>query len=130
MLDEGLFLNPSKAFIANLGVISSDSDADSAIGFGPNIDLIIGELGAEVNLDVDQEIKFMPQAIDGVLSYRNRNTGESFMTPFVMGILDMIDITMEALSEGLWDFSLLGLDLVSLFNNDVELEIRPTINYI
>ncbi len=68
MLNEGLFLNPSKAFIANLGVTSLDSDADSAIGFGPSIDLTIGELGAELNFDVDQEIKFTLQKIDGVLS--------------------------------------------------------------
>ncbi|MCP4875077.1 MAG: hypothetical protein GY896_06330 [Gammaproteobacteria bacterium] len=52
------------------------------------------------------------------------------MTPFVMGILDMIDITTEALSEGLWDFSFLDLDLVNTFNNDVDLEVWPTINYI
>jgi len=130
LLDEGLFLTPSTNFTANLGASSSANVADSAIGFGPNIDLIIGDLGAVVNLDIDQTIGFTPQAIDGILSYRNRNTGDMFATSFLMGITDMIDITTVDLGPGIWDFSLLDIDLDSLFRNDVNLELRPTINYV
>ena len=130
LLNEGLFLTPGTNFNANLGVKSSANVADSAIGFGPNIDLIIGDLGAVVNLDVDQTIDFTPQNIDGILSYRNRNSGDMFAMPFLMGITDMIDITTVDLGPGIWDFSLLDMDLGNLFRNDVNLELRPTINYV
>ena len=104
LLDEGLLLNPVTNFNANIGASSSASDADSAIGFGPNLDLIIGDLGAVVNLDIDQAINFNPQGIDGILSYRNRNTGDLFATPFLMGVADMIDVTTVDLGPGIWDF--------------------------
>lgn len=130
LLDEGLFLNPGSSFSANLGASSSASDADSAIGFGPNLDLIIGDLGAQVNLDIDQAIGFNPVGIDGLLSYRNRNTGDMFTTPFLMGATDRVDVVTEFLTPGIWDFSLLNLDLSNSFTNNVDLEIRPTINYV
>lgn len=130
LLDEGLFLNPISSFNANLGASSSASDADSAIGFGPNLDLIIGELGAEVNLDIDQAIGFNPNGINGILAYQNRNTGESLATPFLLDATDQVDVLTESLAAGIWDFSLLNLDLLNSFSNDVNLEIRPTINYV
>jgi hypothetical protein len=130
LLDEGLFLNPNSSFNANIGASSSASDADSAIGFGPNLDLIIGELGAEVNLDIDQAIGFNPLGLNGILSYQNRNTGEMFATSFLMGATDQVDVVTESLTAGIWDFSLLNLELSNSFSNDVDLEIRPTINYV
>ena len=130
LLDEGLLLDPSRDFTANLGVASSASDADSAVGFGPNLDLVVGELGAEVNLDLDQTIRLTPSGIDGVLSYTNRNTGQNFLSPFIMGVLDMVEVTTAELGGGIWDFSLLGIDLLNSFRNDIDLELRPTINYI
>jgi hypothetical protein len=129
-LDAGLFLDPSKGFTADLGRSNSASAADSAIGFGPNLDLIIGELGAEVNLDIDQQITLTLDKISGVLSYTNRRTDETLLTPFTIGSSDSTDILTQSLSAGIWDFSVLDLSLDSDFRNDVDLEIRPTINYI
>lgn len=130
LLDQGLFLSPGSSSTANLGTTRSASDADSAIGFGPNLDLIIGELGAEVNLDIDQQIALSLQGIDGILGYSNRNTGESLFTSFTIGASDQVNVITEDLSAGIWDFSLLNLSLGNTFSNDVDLELRPTINYV
>lgn len=130
LLDQGLFLAPGSNSTANLGTTRSASDADSAIGFGPNLDLIIGELGAEVNLDIDQQIALSLQGIDGILGYSNRNTGESLFTSFTIGASDQVDVLTQGLSAGIWDFSLLDLSLGNTFSNDVDLELRPTINYV
>lgn len=130
LLDEGLFLDPSRSFTANLGASASRTDTDSAIGFGPNLDLIIGELGAEVNLDIEQEITLTLQEISGLLSYTNRRTDQTFLTPFSIGAGDSVDLLTEMLEPGVWDFSLLSISLDNSFRNDVDLEIRPTINYV
>lgn len=130
LLNKGLYLNPGASSTANLGTGKSASDAASAVGFGPNLDLVIGELGAVVNLDIDQQIALSLQGIDGILGYSNRRTGESLFTSFTIGASDQVDVLTQDLSTGIWDFSLLGLSLGNTFSNDVDLELRPTINYV
>ncbi len=130
LLDEGFFLNPTTGFTPALGTPTTVSDLDNAIGIGPHIDLIIGELGAEVNVDVAQSITLTPTALHGLLRYENRDTGEIGTMPFSIDAASTAGVTTDALVAGMWDFAMIELSLNNQSRNDINLDIRPTINYI
>src|SRR6266849_5434808 len=63
LLDEGFYLNPNNVSTPVIGSPTAGSDTDNAYGIGPSIDIEIGELGAYVLADVQQNIQFTPTAI-------------------------------------------------------------------
>jgi hypothetical protein len=130
LLDAGFLLNPETGFTPAIGSPAMVGDVDNAIGIGPNIDLGIGELGAEVNVDLAQSIALTPTGIDGLLRYENRDTGITRTMPFTLDADSIVELTTDALGVGLWDFAILDLGLDNEFRNDINLDIRPTINYI
>jgi len=130
LLDVGFTLLPDVAFTPAFGSPASASDLDSALGIGPNLDLIIGELGAEVNVELAQSISLTPTAIDGLLRYENRNTGNSGMVPFSLDSASSIELSTAALGVGVWDFALLDIVLDNEFHDVLDVDFRPTINYV
>ena len=130
LIDAGLFVNPSRTFTPRLDTSVSASDVDNAIGFGPNIDLIIGELGAEANVDLSQSISFTPTGLTGTLAYEHRATGATGSMPFSVPNMSNVQVDTSSLGPGVWDFTILSAKLGNSFRNNIDLDIRPTINYV
>ena len=130
LLDEGFFVDPRVGFTTSLDTRRSSTETDNAVGFGPNLNLIIGSLGAQVNVDVTQSISLTPTGVDGVLRYENRSTGEIGSLPFLIPNNSGIQLNTAALGAGTWDFDILSVDLINSFRNNIDLDLRPTINYV
>lgn len=129
VIDEGLFLNPSTSFTASIDVLRSANDADQAAGVG-SLDLVIGNLGPSMNLDLDQTIYFTPTGLNGIVSYRNLTSGASGSMPLSIPTGAAVNLAIAGLGEGIWEFDVLGLALANVFRNDVDLELRPAFDYI
>ncbi|MEM8679898.1 MAG: hypothetical protein AAGF97_11140, partial [Planctomycetota bacterium] len=130
LLDAGLLVSPSRNFTPTLDSAVTASDVDNAIGFGPNLNLIIGELGAEVNVDLDQSIRFTPTGVNAQLRYTHRVTGETRSSSFSVPNMSNVQVDTSALSPGVWDFEVRSASLSNSFNNDIDLDLRPTLNYV
>lgn len=126
----GLELSPSSNFVSNLGAGNSASDSDTGIAaVVPIIPIpIVDDVGAGVNLDLRQTINLTPTAVEGILRGVNRNNGNTIVRNMnITGPSDTNNLLLAGLDTGIWDFSLLDIDLFNLFRNDVDLDINPTI---
>lgn len=127
----GAFLEPSRNFTSNLGNSSGNASDQEEVGSVGSLDVFgVGRLGASVDLDFRQTISLRPNTIDGILAGVNRDTGSTIARAFTIGSTDMTDVSLSGLDLGLWDFSILDLDLLSTFTNTASLVLEPTINYI
>lgn len=129
VIDEGFFLQPSKTFTPTVDIGQSANDADqaagvAAFGFGPYT------LGPSMNLDLDQTISFTPTGLSGLLSCQNLNTGETDLKPISIPTAGASPLATGPLSAGAWECMILNLGLANSFRNDIDLEVRPAIDYI
>jgi hypothetical protein len=128
VIDEGFFLEPARSYTADLDTTVSARDATEVAGVG-SVDLVIGELGPSIDLDLDQTIEFTPEALTGFLGWRNLDTGDAFSRS--LGIdTDLGTALSVTLDPGTWHFSLLDFGLDNRFRNDIDLELRPNFDYI
>ena len=129
VLDEGFFLEPDTGNYR--GVIDqtrSARDADVAASAG-GLDVVIGTLGPTINLDLDQTIYLNPTGLDGRLVYRNLHTGETGMRDFNIPTAATFGVGLD-LDQGDWEFSILNLNLLNSFRNNIDVELRPAFDYI
>lgn len=130
VIDEGLFLNPKiTSFTPSIDVTRSANDADQAAGVG-SVDLVIGNLGPSMNLDLDQTIYLTPNGLNGVLSYRNLTSGASGSMALSIPTGAAVNLALAGLDAGIWEFEVLNLGLANTFRNDIDLELRPAFDYI
>ncbi len=129
ILDEGFFLAPSRTFNANLGVGVSDTDQDTAAA--PAVTIVpvpvLDDVAAGVDLDIRQTIRLTPNSLDGILRGVNRSNGNVVAQGFGIGASDFTSVALAGLDAGIWDFSILDIDLFGLFRNDVSMVINPFI---
>lgn len=127
----GAFLNPTRNFTSNLGANSGNgSDQEEVTSVG-SLDLgPLGRLGASIDLDFRQTISLTQGGMDGILSGRNTNTGETITRAFSIGGSDMTNVALGGLDWGLWEFSILDIDLFATFVNTASMVVEPTVNYI
>jgi hypothetical protein len=131
LLNEGFFVNPSRSFTPWSNSASTASDEDNAFGVGPGINLGVGSLSAQVNVDVVQTISFTPTTITGTLLHSNQITGATGTIPFTNSIgAGPAVLSTPPLGVGIWSFRIVNLTLRNSFNNNVDLMLRPTIGYI
>jgi hypothetical protein len=128
VIDEGFFLDPITTHTAVLDTQRSANFADEVAGVG-SADLVIGELGPSIDLDLDQTIFFTPTGIAGSAVAQLRGTATQIVTPFLIPTSNPFALSL-GLGEGIWDISLLDLALVNTFRNDVNIELRPNFDYI
>lgn len=127
----GASLQPERAFNANIGANSGNASDQQEVTSVGALDLgIIGRLGASVDLDFRQTISLTPTTMDGILQGVNRGNGNVITQAFAIGASDMANLSFAGLGTGIWDFSILDLDLFGRFYNTASLVLEPTINYI
>ena len=127
----GAFLEPEKNFTANLGSSSGNASDQEEVTSVGSLDVFgVGRLGASVDLDFRQTISLKPTTIDGILAGVNRGTGTMVTQGFAMGSTDTTTVNLSLFEPGMWDFSILDVDLFSTFYNTASLVLEPTINYI
>ena len=127
----GAFLEPERNFTANLGSSSGNASDQEEVTSVGSLDVFgVGRLGASVDLDFRQTISLKPTTIDGILAGVHRGTGTLVTQGFSMGSTDMTTVNLSLFEPGMWDFSILDVDLFSTFYNTASLVLEPTINYI
>ena len=91
------------------GTTRSGTDAVSVAGVGPNI----GVASATLNLNATQQSNLRLDSLRGVLRATNQTTGTTHLTPFTGAGSSLVGVTLD--ENGVWDFSLLSLDLGNTF---------------
>ncbi len=130
LIDEGFFLNPSTSFASELGTTRSASALDELVGIG-GVDIpLLGTIGATINLDLAQTISLTPTAVEGTVMFQNQTTGEMGLSAFAIGTDGSFDVDLGELSVGVWDFLLTDILLENSFSNDIDMVLRPQVDYI
>lgn len=129
VIDEGFFLDPTTVHTPIIDTLRSATDADQAAGAtaGPSIGPFT--MGASMNLDLEQRISFTPTGLTGLACYENQDTLESGCTAFSVPTSGETLLNL-ALGKGTWDIAFLDLALANLFRNQIDLELRPALDYI
>lgn len=128
VIDEGFFLDPSTTHTPVIDTQRTANAAAQTFGVG-SLDVVIGNLGPSMNLDLDQNIYFTPTSISGTASYRNVTSGAAGSSLFVIPT-DAPRNLQLALGVGTWEISFLDIMLQNTFRNDINLELRPAFDYI
>jgi len=130
LIDAGFAVEPETIFTPELDTKRNANDSDELAGVG-SVDLIIGEVGPKLSLDIIQATSLKVSSIDGTLQGRHRDTGATFSKALKIDTNGGLDIQTNSLSlSGLWDFDLVDLTLTNTFTNDIDLGFRPTFEYI
>jgi hypothetical protein len=82
-----------------------------------------------MNLDLDQTIFFTPTALTGVASFENQTTGATGSVPFTIPTSSPLNLALN-LGVGLWNISFENIVLENSFRNDINLELRPALDYL
>lgn len=130
VVDQGLLLQPSATFTSVLDAQASAHDVAQAAGVGLLYVPLVGTFGPEIALDLDQTIALRATALNGLLAFVNRDTGEADARTIALDTASGLDVTLAGLSAGSWDFAILDMELANMFYNAIELDVRPTFNYI
>jgi hypothetical protein len=130
LLNKGYYLNPNKTFSPELGSTAKGSDQVHALGFGPSLDLGVGDLSATLNLEVQQNIQFTPTNLNGTLWYTNQTTGLTRQIPFSIGLGQTVTLMATNLDTAFWDFTITGLTLQNSFSNEFSVVLNPVIDYV
>ena len=130
LINEGFYLNPNKVFIPAISSTASGSDTDTALSFGPSIDIGVCDLGAYVNVNVQQTIQLTPTALNGTVWFTNQTTGVTRQLPFSITPGQTVNLTATNLATAFWDFAITGITLQNSFHNNVALVLHPYIDYV
>lgn len=128
LISEGLFLNPNSTHTPVIDTMRSASDAALAVGVG-GLDVVIGTIGATMNLDLTQNIDFTPTGLTGMATYRNVDTGETGTSAFSIPTSGAATLSLD-LAPGTWDVSFADVMLSNSFHNRIDLGLRPAVDYI
>jgi hypothetical protein len=129
LIDEGFFLDPSTTHTPILDTQRSATDADQAAGVAAINLGLFGTLGPSLNLDLEQRIFFTPTGLGGIASFENLTTGATGSTPFMIPTNSPLNLSLD-LGVGLWRIAFEDIVLLNSFRNDINMEIRPAIDYI
>lgn len=102
-------LQTSSSSTPGFGLTRSDTDAVSVAGVGPDI----GVASAQANINATQGANLRLDRFTGILSYTHRDTGTTYTTPFSFAGASVLTANLDM--EGMWDFSLLSVDLANTF---------------
>jgi len=119
-------LDTSITFTSNLGTQRSSTGSFTATGVGPN--LVVA--GGSVNIDVAQDVKFTPTGVTGLLRATNQDTGSIRNVGFDLADAigtSFLDLDLNLDEAGLWDVSLLNLDLANAFFTTFGLDLNAEV---
>lgn len=127
----GFLLEPGNSFTGNLVPSptrnSTASDDADVAGVGLKNIPLLGDIGPTATLIVDQTIGLSTNTMTGLLAGVNRNNGNAIVRNFAIGSSDMTNVNLAGLDAGIWDFSVLDLDLFGRFYNAATLAIKLAI---
>jgi hypothetical protein len=116
-------LDTAITFTSNLGTQRSATGSFTGVGVGPN--LIVA--GGSVNIDVAQDVKFTPTGVTGLLRATNQDTGSVRSVGFDLADAvgtSFLDLDLSLDEAGIWDVSLLDLDLANRFLTTFGLDLN------
>lgn len=129
IIDEGFFLNPTTTHTPVIDTQRTAADADQAFGVGAGPSIGAFHLGPSMNLDLEQRIFFTPTGLTGLACYQNRGTTENGCAPFQVPTSGAANLALN-LGVGIWDVSFMSVSLSNVFRNDIDLELRPSFDYL
>lgn len=119
-------LDTSITFNSSLGTQRTGTGSFTGVGFGPN--LLVA--GGSVDVDVAQDVKFTPTGVTGLLRATNQSTGSvrgvGFDLADAIGT-SFLDLDLDLDETGIWDVSLVDLDLVNRFLTTFGLDLNATV---
>jgi hypothetical protein len=129
IIDEGFFLDPRTMHTPTIDTQRTATDADQAFGVGVGPSIGTFHLGPSMNLDLEQRIFFTPTGVSGMACYEHRDTHATGCAPFVIPTNAQASLQLS-LGVGTWDISFVNVALLNSFRNDIDLELRPSFDYL
>jgi hypothetical protein len=129
LIDQGFFLEPITTHTPILDTQRSASAVEKAAGVALINLGLLGTAGPSMNLDLAQSIFFTPTGLGGVAIFENLTTGATGSTPFMIPTSSPLNLSLD-LAPGQWRIAFEDIVLVNSFRNDINLVIRPAIDYI
>lgn len=119
VLNKNYALNVDQAYTPALGHPVSGDAAFTAGSIG----IDIGVVQAGANFDIQQTDTFKATAIDGMLAYTARGSGQTGFMPFSMTSDGGLNLDVGLTQPGIWDFKLVDMNLANTFSTSFDAAI-------
>ncbi len=103
----------------------TDSFTPASSAIGPNIGVLSGQAG--INYNIVQNSTLNINALTGIATATNENSGHMQTASFSLGSLDTINLNLN--EPGVWDVALSNLGLSNLFSTNFNLALQPYVEY-
>ena len=103
----------------------TDSFTPAASAIGPDIGVLSGQAG--INYNIVQNSTLNINALTGIATATNENSGHVRTASFSLGSLDTVNLNLN--ESGVWDIALSNLGLSNLFSTNFSLALQPFISY-
>jgi hypothetical protein len=128
VIDAGPLLRTTTSFDPALPNLQTASDAAKVVGRAV-YDIGPFNVGPSVNLDVLQTITLFLPGLQTQLQGRNLSTGSRFFRELVVRN-GMPTVQTGPLDPGIWEFEIVGLRLLNVFHNDIDLQLRGALDFV